>query len=356
MEKIKGKNIIRNELNIMIFIASIFVVLIHSSIEPFFYYEKNSIYYLLVYVIKKFIIFAVPCFIFISGFKLFYNNKNYSGKTYFLFLKSRIIKIFIPYLIVNILYYLKIIYIDGNMIAFDDFINSVFLKGDLDLHLYFVIVIFQFYILTPLFSVLYRYLNSIWVFLAVFVVDMFFKSDFVLTSSSFYLSNSGRLFICYLAYFTLGMYFAKNIDKVQKLANNVKKMSFIIISYLIVMFLHIFLSYMFSLGKFNYIFIEEAQFIYCTLSIITLYLISLKLDVKLSTKLSQFLKKWSASSYYIYLFHMLIMYLIDINIHKIGIYKVYQRFIAISILCIVFSYLFSRLVEGSIKRIKKGLR
>lgn len=349
--KIDVKNKKVSEVNIMVAIATVFVIFIHTSSEAFWYYDKGSLYSIIVYTFNKILSFAVPCFIFMSGFKLFHSKKIVSLKDYAYFLKSRLIKIYIPYILVAILYiyYLsKHNYIDMNIYQI---IVSI-LRGDFSSPFYFIVIIMQFYIIFPLFQLIINKRNSWIVLIIAILISMYFKVV-VLKSNiegniliNFYKNQSDRIFISYLAYFVFGSVFSINYEDIKR---NIKP-ELVIILYIAALSLHTYLCYINYLGIRFYKYAEVGHMIFCLISIVTLWLIAYKIDCKISYKGLQNFKKVSSASYYIYLIHVLIMYYVDdyITVH---IEKVYISFFVRSLLVIEISFTLAFLINYLKKKI-----
>lgn len=90
--------------------------------------------------------FAVPAFVFISGLVLFYNY--YDKFNYIPFIIKRIKEILIPYFIWTVLYYLY--YNLRNAPSISGFLKALAL-GKGGYHLWYVVMIFQFYLLIKIF-------------------------------------------------------------------------------------------------------------------------------------------------------------------------------------------------------------
>lgn len=359
MKNIRIKKIAKakvSEVNIMVAIATVFVIFIHTSSEAFWYYDKGSLYSIIVYTFNKILSFAVPCFIFMSGFKLSHSKNILSIKDYLCFLKSRFIKIYIPYVLVAILYifYLsKHNYIDMNI---NQIIVSI-LRGDFSSPFYFIVVIMQFYIIFPLFQLIIKKKNSWFVLIIAILISMYFKVV-VLKSNiegniliNFYKNQSDRIFISYLAYFVFGSVFSINYEDVKK---NIKP-SLVIIFYMTALSLHTYLCYINYLGIRYYKYAEVGHMIFCLISIVALWLFAYKMDFKISDKGLQIFKKISAVSYYIYLIHVLIMYYVDdyITVH---IEKVYISFFVRSFLVIVISFILVFLINSMKKNLYQKIK
>ncbi|AJY76859.1 acyltransferase [Paenibacillus beijingensis] len=97
--------------------------------------------------------FGTPAFVFLSGLILFY---NYSGKlNYRSFIRKRFGDIFVPFLCWTIIYWIAVEGVIGSKLMQPSAWPSIFLQlvnPTNGYHLWFIIMIFQFYLLFPLFS------------------------------------------------------------------------------------------------------------------------------------------------------------------------------------------------------------
>ncbi len=339
----------------MLLVSSLFVILIHTSVEPFYYYDKGSIYNIIIFVFKKLISFAVPSFIFLSGFKLFYGDKEYTSYKYFTFLKNRFYKIFVPYFVANFVYIIGYIYMFSAQYEVKQVLISIFLKGNIMGAFYFVVIIFQFYFLTPLFSYLNRYMDKPYILLLSFLINLLVKSRLVLNANtafnSFYNTYNDRIFLSYIVYFVLGMYFAKNKDVVMRVIKNYKKF---IGSYIVVLSIHTYLSYINFMAIWWYKYAEQGHIVFCSISIITLYIISYKCKDFFGDRGRKFINKYARVSYHIYLYHICAIYIIQAILSRIGLTKMYLIFPITTILCIIITYYVSVLIvegKGKLKQL-----
>jgi peptidoglycan/LPS O-acetylase OafA/YrhL len=91
--------------------------------------------------------FAVPAFLFISGMVLFYNY--YDKFDFVLFMRKRMLEVIIPYAICSLLF--TIFYLQSAPVT-EYFYKSFFLNtltGSVGYHLWFILVIIQFYLTFP---------------------------------------------------------------------------------------------------------------------------------------------------------------------------------------------------------------
>ena len=175
--------------------------------------------------------FAVPAFVFASGLVLFYNY--YESLHYGRFLLKRVKEILIPYILWTALYY--IYYTPRNDRGFWGYFRALIL-GEGGYHLWYIIMIFQFYIFIPIYIAAFKRVEKLFnskgriIIFSVFTVLYFL---YILLPS--YLLPYGivkpqnpvikflfadyitRNSISYIFYFVLGGVVALNLEKVRAL-------------------------------------------------------------------------------------------------------------------------------------------
>lgn len=93
--------------------------------------------------------FAVPLFLFITGLVLFY---NYDGEIHYLdFVRKRVKDIIVPYLVWSLVYVLYFHEWGGGVWATVRQLLHVAFTGKASYHLWYVVMVFQFYLLFPVF-------------------------------------------------------------------------------------------------------------------------------------------------------------------------------------------------------------
>jgi probable poly-beta-1,6-N-acetyl-D-glucosamine export protein len=160
--------------------------------------------------------FAVPSFLFLSGLVLFYNyyhrtqgNKSWIAQFY----KKRLMYILIPYVLWSFFYYASVQYMTGSSVVgnLDAFLLKL-LDGKNYTHLYYFIIILQFYVLFPLLLKLARnsFINKYIVPIAAVV-----QIAFLLANTRYlHINQTGILFITYFLHFCTGAYIGIHYERI----------------------------------------------------------------------------------------------------------------------------------------------
>ncbi|MDF2963159.1 MAG: acyltransferase [Paenibacillus sp.] len=141
------------ELDIVRAIAILAVLVIHGTSEATVELPVGSGSQALYLAVNKLSNFAVPLFILLSGLVLFYRYiDDWSGKQAVSFYMKRVKQILFPYLIWSAFYYLYNQWIYDPARLHWDFAKFLDLLpwADASYHLYFMVIIVQFYLLFPL--------------------------------------------------------------------------------------------------------------------------------------------------------------------------------------------------------------
>lgn len=149
-------------------VACLNVVLIHITANPLYYVTTDPAVYARYgaftqhqfLVLNQFTRFAVPAFVFLTGFTLAWRHvRNQMPFSFGSFIKRRFMVVFVPYAIWSLFYFVYIQIMSGRysglaQVEWSDltwkFAHEL-LVGDASYHMYFVVLILQLYILSPLF-------------------------------------------------------------------------------------------------------------------------------------------------------------------------------------------------------------
>ncbi|SFD66945.1 Membrane-bound acyltransferase YfiQ, involved in biofilm formation [Lentibacillus persicus] len=199
-------------------IACLAVTLGHAIHTGNLLYEESDMYHRAAYVLSMAVLFAVPVFVFISEFLLAHNYPKHVPAG---FLKKRVRILLVPYLFMGTVYAL----INMDMWTFKSFmiseVSSIFLGKSA---VYFILIIFQFYLLHMFFSKYLMRLPAKAVIPIAFLINFLYLAFFNFTEPpnnaiAHYIWNPGYWlpFIGWLFYFVLGFYCGKDYQAVRKL-------------------------------------------------------------------------------------------------------------------------------------------
>jgi peptidoglycan/LPS O-acetylase OafA/YrhL len=210
------------------------VLMIHATSSIVASYDHQATLYPLYIFLNNFAKFAVPVFIFLSGFVLFYNyyDKPFTAKTIGQFYKKRMSKILIPFLIFSFLYFGFTRLAQYGFTDIQTFIGYFttfkFLKllviGKTYTHLYFVVIIIQFYALAPLMLYVVKRFPSLgkhiaWIGL---LVQWLFIYKII---ALLHITTPGSFSLSYMFYFTagafIGIYYVKLAEWINLTRQNV---------------------------------------------------------------------------------------------------------------------------------------
>lgn len=331
----------KSELSFLNIVFCILVIFIHISSAPITGLSKDSWQFCVFFVPWRLSSFVVQGFIFLSGLKMFLNEKEVSYKNYYI---QRFFKIVIPYILAVIAYY--VYFIDRNYFQFSikDLISYI-LKGDLVAHFYFIIAIVQFYLLKPVWDIVVNKVSpKIVIPLSIILM---FTCKYMLSA---YWYND-RLFTSYLAYWIMGCYAGKYY---KYFLSNVKRCSKIyLVAFVIIATLEAVISYThFVYGGMS--FLEELHFLYCIVAVLFVFLLAIKYaDKIMSWKIA---REFDNASYYIYLIHILIMLFINEFIVKWNITDIGVSFVIRGIVTYFVATFISITYMETKKKIKRKIK
>lgn len=324
----------RNELSIISVIFMLLVIFIHAVAECVDGYETTSIQFAVVCSLHRLSSFVVQGFIFLSGVKLFLNFRDdFSYRRFYI---SRLKRVVIPYLIVFSLFYVYFIATRSIEPSSSHFIKEM-LTGGLVGHFYFVAIICQFYILMPLWRLLYRRGNAIIVIatsLALMILCKEYLPTIVRAVFNYEMKYNSRLFTYYLFYFVAGIFAGKYYEKLTSLILKYK-VPVLWVS-VIIGLVDCGLVYVIRRGLYYPTWAENWHILYCVAAILCTFAIVLSLtDSKLAN--CRFMNLLDSASYNVYLIHPLFIFFIDSVSNRLGITSLTLRFIIKGAFALVFA-------------------
>ncbi|UOF91297.1 acyltransferase [Fodinisporobacter ferrooxydans] len=315
--------------------------------------------------------FAVPAFVFVTGIVLFYNY--FDSFSYITFIKKRAKEILVPYLLWTCIYEL---YSNGIPVVTMTWIKSFaknIVLGREYYHLWFVVMIFQFYLVFPILSSIFRWfyrrITNVRRFVIVFgLLTVLFASYmwFVLNgiiggqihSTSyifkFFARFIDRNFVSWLYYFLLGGIVGVSINKWREfIIQSINWNSFVFV-FCFVWVGHDLLQGM-SAGRVDLNYstsLKPSMFFYSISEILIIYGISFVIIRKQSLIYS--LLKWFGDySYGAYLVHALVLiYAVKLTNYLLPAHAfLWKTFVAAgicSLAAVFFTYLISKMSYVSI--------
>ncbi|MGL4790955.1 MAG: acyltransferase family protein, partial [Anaerotignaceae bacterium] len=248
-------------------ILCLLVVFIHVSSAPVSTLDKSTIQYLMVMAPWRLSAFVVQGFIFLSSFKIFIKNKPITDyKTYYV---SRFKAIVVPYFIWFCLYYIYFVnhyYFEAKI---GHFLKN-FLLGSLVSPFYFIVIIFQFYALLPLWQWLFKKVGTVKILLLSLAITIVL-GHFVT------IPYRDRIFTTYIFYWILGGVVALNYEKIKEVLS--KKWLIISFIFIVVAVLDVYTYYENSVMG-NYLwYIELLHICYCVAGISFVIAMGIKLPL-----------------------------------------------------------------------------
>lgn len=270
--------------------------------------------------------FAVPAFVFATGTALFYNY--YDKLNYPSFIKKRALEILLPYLLWTVIYegyYYGIPSVSTAWLA--GFARNIVL-GTESYHLWFVVLIFQFYLFYPLLLALFklfravissplRYAAAIVLFGALYAALMWTSSSFI-PLYNFHLDNKflqlyfidyrDRNFIYFLFYFVLGGIAGVSLAKWREfITKSASWNSFLFVVLFVLIGYELMKSASWAGVNLNYsTSLKPSMFFYTVSEILLFYGLSMVI-AKNGSWVFRFLDQIGRLSYGIYLSHALVL-------------------------------------------------
>ncbi|WP_054023031.1 acyltransferase [Bacillus sp. FJAT-28004] len=306
------------------------VIMIHATSAIVANYDHSATLYPLYVFLNTFTKFAVPVFIFLSGFVLFYNyyDKPFTTRAIGQFYKKRMSKVLIPFILFSFLYFA---FTRLAQFGFSDiqtfigyFTTTKFLKmlifGKTYTHLYFVVIIIQFYALAPL--MLYAVnrfpkLSKHIVWIGLLIQWLFIYK----ISREYHLISPGSYAFTYMFYFTagafIGIYYVKLADWINLTRNNATVQKIVATVALWVLFLSssMIMVYFYyekrltGLSIINTSLLELVDEVRCVTAAIVLLQVSFWIYTAWNKMVVKALIHIGATSFGIYLVHPIILYL-----------------------------------------------
>ena len=324
----------KNELMLLSVVFMFLVIFIHVAAECVDGYVTSSVQFAVICSLHRLASFVVQGFIFLSGVKLFlgYREDFSYGKFYL----ARAKRVILPYLVCFALFYVYFIFtraVDPSLGHF----TSELITGGLVGHFYFVAIICQFYLLMPLWRLLYRRGSPIvWVVasFAIMILAKEYLPAAVRVIFRYEMKYNSRLFTYYLFYFVSGIFVGKYYEQVCGFVIKMKQWIYGISAF--VGAVDCVFIYLIRRGIYYPRFAETWHVFYCVFAILTVFAAALSAKVKGFTR-SRFLGLIDSASYNVYLIHPLFIFVSDWVSGRLGISSLTLRFVIKGLFTLVFA-------------------
>ena len=284
------------QITVMNAFLCLFVVMIHLTFAPLSNLIPKSLPHIIIFIINKSLCFCVPAFIFLSGFKLY---KSYTKRPLIIksFFKRRLKKIVLPYFTAILVY----VFYFGAKGWLSENLFQYLILGTISAHFYYIVVLVQLYLLFPLiFRLFTKHSRSITAFsaLVTLLCVIFLQTGYW-----------DRFFGTYIFYFVFGMFWAKydlyNIFK--------KSLTKIYLAYFVFFIIHMVKLCLLEYDGVPYRTFHVINIIYVTLAIFAFYGLSEEFLSRFEHIISVS-RIISDCSYSIYLYHLLVIFILQYDI------------------------------------------
>ncbi len=309
------KTVRRSELSLMNVVLCLAVIFIHVSGWGINNADRASWQYAVLMIPWRLCSLAVPGFIFLSAVKLALGcrKKDFSYPKY---LFARIKRVWIPYAVAVLVYFLIFILIKWIEPSVPTFVKLLF-DGNMSYHFYFVVIIMQFYLLAPLWRwIAVKLADPVFAVISVAAalpISQLFGQYLIDVIHIFYkgalFPYSDRIFTTYLFWWMLGLALGANYERVKAaISKNTVAVS---IFFAFSAIHNLFLTYLNTTGKESVYWLETANILYIFSGIIFLFAICCK---PAGTRISEniIVSELDGAAYLIYLWHPMFLNAADL--------------------------------------------
>lgn len=307
----------KQEISFLNTVLCLLVMFIHICSPAVVGLQKESLQFACVFLPWRLSAFVVQGFLFLSALKFFRGMK--ADFNYGAFLWGRIKKIGIPYIIATVISYFGLIYLGYYLFDLKFLLKSLAL-GNMISPFYFVIILFQFYLLMPLWRKMVEKVDF-WVMAiaSVLLMRLFHQGlpgMIALISPEIAFPYNDRVFTSYLAYWVLGCYAGKHYDAFREGVEKNRKP--ILFGFVVFLLADGLLAYANTRGLMYVSFLEDVHTLYVFSAILVFYWLGLRLAEGFFK--IPFMKAVDGLSFYIYLYHGIWLYFVqDRLLNPLGI-------------------------------------
>ncbi|MBO7149137.1 MAG: acyltransferase, partial [Clostridia bacterium] len=251
--------------------------------------------------------FVTQAFVFLSGLKLFIKKRErFDTVSFYL---ARLKRVLLPYVAWVIIYYAYFVGIGWYRFSLSELLHYI-IFGDLASHFYFVIIIIQLYLLTPILARLFKvcspWLLSIYAFFISLLLGEFLPQILGFISPEIAFAYNDRLFTTYLFYFVIGAAVGTSYEQVKAVLRRAG--TSVYTAFVLFALFDLVLSYLSSCGRIYLYWGYSLHFAYCVSAIAAFLCFAVGFAEKHPIPCS-FIRLSDASSYMLYLSHILVIFM-----------------------------------------------
>lgn len=255
------------------------------------------------YAINRLSHFAVPVFVWISGLVLFYSYyERWDKKAAVTFMNKRFKLILIPYALWSCFYYIYNQLMYHGTVSIDLWqLFKLLLSGNASYHLYYMVIIMQFYCLFPLLMLLiftFKRLRFLLFPLGLAIQALFYMFQHWISPIPY----SATMFPSYTAYFTCGAFIGMHYQSVMELLRRRTGLTVAFFLICAIAFTGMYLLHQYRLAAFPIIWYEVTLLLYSIAAALGLTLIGTYL-VREKPRAAALLLNIGTMSFAVYLLH-----------------------------------------------------
>ncbi|NOV00885.1 acyltransferase [Paenibacillus planticolens] len=319
------------EIDLVRAIAIIAVVLIHST-SGATQLSLGSGSQAVFFMLNKASLFTVPLFIWISGVVLFYTYYDrWEPGMSRVFWTKRLRRILIPYVLCSLFYYLYNQFMFHGNIQFDViYFIKLLISGNASYHLYYMVIIVQFYLLFPLLITAVR--RSAWLRQWLIPLGIGVQAAaYAFHHEVHPLPEYASLFVSYSALFAFGAFMGIHYTAIVAWSERYKQLIWTIMCLAGATFVGMLLLHQYGLTAIGNVWFELALLVYCmSMPLCCVRWSQARLASR--SKLGSSLSALGAASFGIYLVHPALLTLWDRSVPPSGRIWIYDLHTVASIL------------------------
>lgn len=314
----------KSELSALNVLFCLLVVFIHVASHPVSALDKMSLPYALILIAQRLSFVSVPGFFLLSGLKLTLPRSR--TQSLGAFYKSRGKTLLLPYLFTSLIYYLVFVFwLKWFPFSLREF-GVYLIRGGLSAQFYFLIALFQFIALAPLFRWLARRWSSVLLIPfslgIMWLSSMYFNGVLQVFLPDVAFQYSDRIFTSYLAYYLTGCCIGEHYPQFRDFL--VKNRGLIWTLFLFFAAANAGLSVLTFSGRRYIPYLEYIHTMYIFSAILALF----DLALRLPSPLPRWVEKIDRVSFDIYLWHCLVITLFNTYAPRFGLVRVSTQFFA----------------------------